>query len=80
MMKSSMFRCLGDGCMEYVDISKLYGGGSFHVMVNKRFYTSISIYDGEWVMHCNNESWLTTDELTIFMEHFDAEIVFEEEI
>ena len=79
-MKSIMFRCLVDGCMEYVEISKLYGGNSFHVMINKRFITSIDKRNGEWDMKCNNESWLTTDELTIFMEHFEGEIVFQEEI
>ncbi|MDF2475147.1 MAG: hypothetical protein K0S24_630 [Sphingobacterium sp.] len=31
-------------------------------------------------MHCNNQSWLTSDELTIFMEHFDAKLIYEEEI
>ncbi|MEI2271842.1 hypothetical protein OHD16_06775 [Sphingobacterium sp. ML3W] len=79
-MKSIMFRCLIDGCMEYVDISRLYGGGSFQVMINNFFITSITKNKGEWDMKCNNESWITTDELTIFMDHFDAEIVFEEEI
>lgn len=79
-MKSIMFRCLVDGIPQYVDISKLYGGGSFQVMINNFFITSISILNGEWKMHCNNKSWLTTDELTIFMEHFEAEVVYEEEI
>jgi hypothetical protein len=63
-----------------VDISKLYGGGSFQVIINKFFITSITFRGGDWVMLCNNESWLTTDELSIFMDHFDADIVFEEEI
>jgi len=31
-------------------------------------------------MHCNNRSWLTFDELTIFIEYFEAELVYEEEI
>jgi len=31
-------------------------------------------------MHCTNQSWLTSDELTIFIEHFEAEVVYEEEI
>ncbi|CAM3693062.1 hypothetical protein [Sphingobacterium prati] len=31
-------------------------------------------------MHCDNRSWLTSDELTIFIVHFEAELVYEEEI
>ncbi len=31
-------------------------------------------------MHCNNRSLLTSDKLTIFIEHFEAELVYEEEI
>jgi|GEM_PF-266742 len=80
MMKSIMFRCLVDGCLKYVDISKLYGDKDFQVMINRRFNNDITFRDGDWVLLPNNESWLTTDELTIFMDHFDAEIVFEEEI
>lgn len=79
-MKSIMFRCLLDGIPQYVDISQLFGGRDFHVMINKLFITSITLRGGDWVMLGNNNSWLTTDELAIFMDHFDAEIVFEEEL
>ena len=79
-MKSIMFRCVIDGCLVYVDISKLYGGVSFQIMMNKMFITCISYLNDEWVLQRYNQTWLTTDELTIFMDHFDAEVVFEEEI
>jgi len=79
-MKSILFRCLIDGEMNYVDISKLYGGNSLQVMINKFFITSISFLNNEWIMHCDSSSWLTSDELTIFIEHFEAEVVYEEEI
>lgn len=79
-MKSIMFRCLVEGIPQYVEISLLYGGGTFQVMINRRFNTDITFRNGDWVMLCNNESWLTTDELTIFMDHFEGKIVFEEEI
>jgi len=32
------------------------------------------------MMHCANRSWLTSDELSIFIEHLEAELVYEEEI
>lgn len=79
-MKSIMFRCLVDGIPQYVDISQLYGGRDFQVMINGRFNHDITLRGDAWVILPNNSSWLTTDELTIFMDHFDAEIVFEEEI
>lgn len=79
-MKSIMFRCLVDGIPQYVDISQLYGGSSFQIMINNGFITCISFLNGEWVLQRYNNTWLTTDELTIFIDHFDAEIVFEEEI
>ncbi|MDR2274339.1 MAG: hypothetical protein LBF27_25755 [Sphingobacterium sp.] len=75
-----MFRCLVDGIPQYVDISQLYGGRDFQVMINGRFNHDITLRGDAWVILPNNSSWLTTDELTIFMDHFDAEIVFEEEI
>lgn len=79
-MKSIIFRCLVDGCMVYVDVSQLYGGGSFQIMMNNRFITRISYLNNEWVLQRYNDTWLTTDELTIILDHFDADIVFEEEI
>jgi len=79
-MKTIMFRCVIDGCMEYVDISELYGGTSFQIMINKRFITCISFLNSEWVLQSYNNTWFTTDELTIFLDHFDAEVVYEEEI
>ncbi len=69
-----------DGIPQYVDISQLYGSMDFQVMINGRFNHDITFRGGNWVLLPNNESWLTTDELTIFLEHFDGEIVFEEEI
>lgn len=79
-MKSIMFRCLVDGIPQYVNISQLFGGRDYQVMINKFFVTDIIFRGGNWVMLCNNSSWLTTDELTILMDQFEGEIVFEEEI
>jgi len=46
-MRNILFRCLIDGEMNYVDISELYGGNTFQVMINKFFITSISFLNDE---------------------------------
>ncbi|WP_286883445.1 MULTISPECIES: hypothetical protein [Sphingobacterium] len=73
MKKFATFECEVDGRKQDVMVSVLHGGGSIQVLINKLFIMSISYRGDQWVMLCNNDSWLTTDELTIFLEELGWE-------
>lgn len=73
MKKFVTFECEVDGQKQVVQASVLHGGGSIQVLINKFFIMSIAHRGDQWVMLCNNDSWLTTDELTIFLEELGWE-------
>ncbi len=56
-----------DGEPQVLEICPLMGG-YFHVYINKRFVTSISMTTEGWRVHFNNNSWLSRDEADIFIE------------
>lgn len=60
-----------DGVPQFVDISPLMGG-YFHVYINKRFITSISMTTEGWRVHFNNNSWLSKDEADILIELIES--------
>lgn len=68
-MKKFFFEAEVNGQKEVVQLSELFGGANYFVYINNFFIMSIIQRDGDWVMLCNNESWLTTDELTIFKKY-----------
>ncbi|MCW8311193.1 hypothetical protein K7A41_08155 [Sphingobacterium sp. InxBP1] len=71
-MKEFIINCEIDGIPQQIVLGELYGGRRYHVYINKRFVTSVVLRHGDWVMLCNNPSWLTTDELTIFVEYING--------
>jgi len=73
MKKFATFECEVNGRKEVVHVSVLHGGGSIQVLMNKRFIMSIGYRGDSWVMLCNNDSWLTSDELTIFLDELGWE-------
>ncbi|MFC3353710.1 hypothetical protein [Sphingobacterium zeae] len=60
-----------DGIPQVVNITPLFGG-YFHVYINKRFVTSISMTTEGWRVHFNNNSWLTKDEADIMIELIES--------
>lgn len=62
-----------DGQTQIVEVSVLHGGGTLQVLINKRFVMDVDFRRGAWVMLCNNDSWLTTDELTIILDELGWE-------
>lgn len=73
MKKSVSFQCEVDGNKQNVYVSVLHGGGTLQVMINKYFIMDVDFRGGQWVMLCNNDSWLTSDELTIFLDELGWE-------
>jgi len=47
-------------------------GGYFHVYINRRFVTSISMTTEGWRVHFNNNSWLSRDEADIMIELIES--------
>lgn len=56
-----------DGERQVLEITSLMGG-YFHVYINRRFITSISMTTEGWRVHFNNNSWLSRDEADIMIE------------
>lgn len=57
-----------NGERQIVELIVLYGGADYHVYINRYFVTSISLMAGRWIVHFNNNSWLTMDEADIMIE------------
>ncbi|KKO91745.1 hypothetical protein AAW12_08775 [Sphingobacterium sp. Ag1] len=62
-----------DGQKQVVQLSVLHGGGTLQILIDRFFIMDVDFRGGQWVMLCNNDSWLTTDELTIFLEELGWE-------
>ena len=60
-----------DGEPQVLEISPLMGG-YFHVYINRRFITSISMTTEGWRVHFNNNSWLSRDEADIMIEMIES--------
>ncbi len=60
-----------DGIPQVVEFTSLYGG-YFHIYINRRFVTSISMTTEGWRVHFNNNSWLTKDEADIMIEMIES--------
>ncbi|WP_046673245.1 hypothetical protein [Sphingobacterium sp. Ag1] len=73
MKKFATFECMVDGQKQVVQLSVLHGGGTLQILIDRFFIMDVDFRGGQWVMLCNNDSWLTTDELTIFLEELGWE-------
>ncbi len=60
-----------DGEPQVLEICPLMGG-YFHVYINRRFVTSISMTTEGWRVHFNNNSWLSRDEADIMIELIES--------
>ncbi|WP_286894939.1 MULTISPECIES: hypothetical protein [Sphingobacterium] len=60
-----------DGVPQVLEITSLMGG-YFHVYINRRFITSISMTTEGWRVHFNNNSWLSRDEADIMIEYIKS--------
>jgi hypothetical protein len=73
MKKCVKFECVVDGQKQVVEASVLHGGGTLQILINNRFIMDVDYRRGKWTMLHNNESWLGSDELTIFLDELGWE-------
>ncbi|WP_333624105.1 hypothetical protein [Sphingobacterium siyangense] len=73
MKKNIKFECDVCGQKQVVEVSVLHGGGTLQIMIDRLFIMDVDFRNGNWVMLCNNTSWLTTDELVIILDELGYE-------
>lgn len=73
MKKNIKFECDVCGQKQVVEVSVLHDGGTLQIMIDRFFIMDVDFRNGDWVMLCNNTSWLTTDELVIILDELGYE-------